>query len=299
VSTAASKKTAKRYYITFARKLTQVLSFIIIFGGALGYSATFLVLPIRVGLSNPYVIISDAWMLMEIMLGMAIVPLVAIASIALFTLILGRATCGWVCPFGLINDIVGALGKKKRLSPQTVISLWKFALFLAGLFIFIDISVYYNEVAGSSIKNYFGAFSGAPSTFLDPVTTMFSLMFWMSYHDKWPSDLNEWFNLPAELYWRLFLLAIIIVAILFIPRFYCKALCPLGAIMGLGSEFALLTLYVSKGRCDECKICERVCPMDVPILNFLDSGEIRHPQCILCLKCMEVCPTKAISLKLR
>ena len=292
-----TKRPARRYYITISRKITQILSFIIVFGGALGYAATVLVLPIRVGLSNPFVIVADAWMLMEIMFGMAMVPLVAIASIALFTLILGRATCGWICPFGLINDILGALGKKKKLSPQTTLGLWKFALSIAGLLLFIDVSIYYNEVVGSSIKNYFGAFGDAPTTFIDPVTTLFSLLFWMTYSNKWPKDITGWFNLPAELYWRLFFLAIVIIGMLLIPRFYCKALCPLGAIMGLGSEFALLSIHISKGKCIECKACERACPMDIPILSFIDKGEVRHPQCIMCLKCMEVCPAKAIWLK--
>ena len=289
-----------RYYsVTVLRKIVQILSLVIIFGGAIGYSATVLVLPIRTGLSNPYVITADAWMLMEVMLTMAMIPLIAIASISFFSLIIGRATCGWVCPFGLVNDVLGALGKRKKLSRGTSLALWKFALFIAGLLIFIDVSIYYNEVAGSSIKNYFGSFGDAPTTFIDPVTTIFSLLFWITYHGKWPKDLNGWFSLPLELYWRIFFLTIVIIGMLILPRFYCKTLCPLGAVMGLGSEFAFLHLYINRGKCTECKACDRVCPMDVPILNFLDVGDIRHPQCILCLKCIGICPTDALSLRFR
>lgn len=293
-----SKGIRGRYHITLARKFVQMISFIVIFGGIFGYAATAIVLPIRVGLSNPYVIVADAWMLMEVMLTRAVIPLLAIASIALFSLFLGRATCGWVCPFGLINDIIGAVGKRKRLHPSTVLSLWKFALFLAGLFIFIDVSIYYNEIIGKSIKGYFGSFGGAPSTFIDPVTTMFSLLFWMSYNDKWPSDVYGWFKLPAELYWRILIMVVVIIACYYFPRFYCKALCPLGAVMGLAAKYSILPIGINRGLCNECKSCERACPMNVPLLDFLDSGEVRHPQCILCLKCIEACPRNALALKL-
>ncbi|MCR8433441.1 MAG: 4Fe-4S binding protein [Crenarchaeota archaeon] len=293
----SKKRILERYCATIARKFTQILVFIVIFGGIFGFAATSIVLPIRVGLSNPYVIIADAWMLMEIMLTRAIVPLLALASIALFSLFIGRAACGWLCPFGLINDVIGAIGKRKKLSPNVVLSLWKFALFLAGLFIFIDVSIYYNEVINRSIKGYFGAFYGAPSTFIDPVTPMFSLLFWMTYNDKWPSNMSGWFSLPAEFYWRIFIMIAVIIACYYFPRLYCKALCPLGAVMGLASQYSLSFLSISKGLCNECKLCERVCPMDVPILDFLESGEIRHPQCILCLKCVEACPKRALTLK--
>lgn len=289
----------KGYRISILRHIAQILSFIAIFGGALGYAATFFVFPIRVGLSNPYVIVADAWILLEIMLTLGIIPLIAIASITLFALICGRAFCGWVCPFGFVNDVFGALGKKKRIHPKISYSLWKFALFIAGTLLLIDISIFYNEIVGSSIRNYFGDFGYAPSTFIDPVTTIFGLLFWYTYHDLWPKEFVDYFYLPAAFYWRMFFLIIVLIGMYYLPRFYCKALCPLGAIMGLGAQVSLLHIYIDKSLCDECKVCEYVCPMAVPILDFREVGRISSPQCILCLKCMESCPKKAIKVKFK
>lgn len=285
------------YKITILRKIVQIASFLIIFGGIFGYAATAIILPIKTGVSNPYLIVGDAWSVLELMLTAAMVPLIAIAVITLGSLLFGRAFCGWVCPFGLINDLLGWLGKRKRFHPQLSESAWKFALFIAGLLLFIDVSIFYNELMGTSIKGYFGPFGDAPTTFVDPASTLFGLIFWYFYHNKWPSELVKYFYLPAAFYWRMFFLIIVIIGMLYTPRFYCKTLCPLGAVMGLGGKYAFLHLYINRGKCTECKLCEYACPMDVPILSFLDSGDIRHPQCILCLKCMDVCPTKAIKIK--
>jgi len=292
-------KKYRGYRITIMRHIVQIISFIMIFGGIIGYAATAIVLPIRTGLSNPYLIVADAWSLLEIMLALCIVPLIVIASISLFSIIIGRTLCGWVCPFGFINDVVGALGRKRRVSPATSIGLWKFALFLAGIWIIIDVSIYYNEYVGNSIRGMFGEFGYAPSTFLDPVSTLFGLLFWYNYHNLWPKEYLDFFYMPKFFYWRVFFLVMVFLGMLYIQRFYCRTLCPLGAIMGLAGQYAFLHLSIDAALCDECKVCEYVCPMGVPILKYKEEGEIRSPLCIMCLKCLESCPKGAIRVRFR
>ena len=196
---ARRKHLGRLYTLDIIRTVVQILSFIAIFGGIMGYAATAIVLPIRTGISNPYLIVADAWEVLEVMLALAIVPLIAIASIALFSLFTGRALCGWVCPFGFINDVVGRLGRKKRISAKNSISLWKFALFIATLLLIIDVSIYYNELRGSSIRSSFSEFGYAPSTFIDPVSTLFGLIFWYTYHDLWPKEFIDIFYMPKFL----------------------------------------------------------------------------------------------------
>lgn len=289
----------RRYRITILRRITQIVSFVVIFGGTLGFAATAIVLPIRTGLSNPYLIVADAWILLEVMLALALVPLIAIASVSIFSLLIGRTLCGWVCPFGFINDCIGSIGKKKRVSPRTSMSLWKFALFLAFLWIFIDVSIFYNELRNTSIRSSFKEFGYAPSTFLDPVTTLFGLLFWYTYHDLWPKEFVDIFYMPKFFYWRIIFLVLVIIGMYYIPRFYCRTLCPLGAIMGLGGQYSLLHIFIDAARCDECKVCEYVCPMSVPILSFKDIGDVHSPLCIMCLKCVESCPRGALKVRFR
>ena len=78
---------------------------------------------------------------------------------------------------------------------------------------------------------------------------------------------------------------------MFISRFFCKLLCPLGAIYGLCNKISLYRLRVDDESCVHCGTCHAHCPMDVdPVL---------HPQsaeCIRCGKCAHICPQNAIKL---
>ncbi len=81
---------------------------------------------------------------------------------------------------------------------------------------------------------------------------------------------------------------------MFIPRFFCKLLCPSGAIYGLLNKVSLYHLNVDKEQCVRCGKCAKICPMDVDPTKTPNSCE-----CIRCGNCASQCPTKAISLGFR
>jgi polyferredoxin len=86
----------------------------------------------------------------------------------------------------------------------------------------------------------------------------------------------------------------------FYPRFYCKYLCPYAAMAALFSENSLLKLQIDDARCvgrKNCGICEKVCPMQIRILDESSSGFTGEGECILCLECLEKCPYNAIRFK--
>ena len=85
------------------------------------------------------------------------------------------------------------------------------------------------------------------------------------------------------------ILALTIVGCLVTERFFCKVLCPLGAIYGLCNKISFYRLSLQKSSCIHCKKCSVCCPMDIDPVKEQNSAE-----CIRCKKCCSVCPTSAL-----
>lgn len=93
---------------------------------------------------------------------------------------------------------------------------------------------------------------------------------------------------------KMVILVITLVGCLSICRFFCKVMCPLGAIYGLLNKVSLFHMDVNMGKCIHCGKCTHVCPMDVDPVKTPDSAE-----CIRCGKCVSACPKKALKLGIR
>jgi len=78
-------------------------------------------------------------------------------------------------------------------------------------------------------------------------------------------------------------------------RALCKLFCPIGAAMALTARLSRLRLRLKKDRCVECSKCDRVCPVQVPVMSS-KSNILHHPECVSCFECKSACPTRAIDL---
>jgi polyferredoxin len=80
-------------------------------------------------------------------------------------------------------------------------------------------------------------------------------------------------------------------------RAFCKYVCPVSVPLKLGSRFALLKVQGEGSKCCERRVCEKVCPMDIRIADYIARGErVLSSECILCQACLSVCPEQSLTL---
>ena len=203
-------------------------------------------------------------------------PYYVVGFLLLFGVTLGRFVCGFLCPFGLVQDLlhkikVPKLKINKKL--DKVLSYLKYVV----LVIFVII-------LPIAIVDEFGIGSPAFCKWICPSGTLFGGIPLVSTNEPLQNIIGFLFN------WKISLLVIFIISSTFIYRPFCKYLCPLGCLYGLFNRFSLYTMSVDKNKCINCKKCEKICKMNVEVLKNINS-----PECIRCGECKKACPKQCIS----
>ena len=190
---------------------------------------------------------------------------------------MGRFVCGWLCPFGLIQEWLHRIpGRKWR--PAHDQPLHK--RLQVSKYVILAIFVVLLPFSGRLLSGY-----GSPAfcTYICPSGTLMAGIPLMLAN----SDLRE---LASWLFgWKMLILVAVVVASIFISRPFCKYVCPLGAIYGFFNRISLYRVTVDPIRCNHCGICTRRCPMSVPV-----PEDANGPDCIRCGVCAAVCPQDAI-----
>ncbi len=197
-------------------------------------------------------------------------PSYILGILLLFGLLLGRLICGFLCPFGLIQELLYKIRTPKLRKNRftRVLSYFKYVL----LAIVIAIPVIYAGIP--SFCKYVcpaGTFGGAISLLSNPNNT-------------------DFFGMLGYLFtWKFCVLVVVVVASIFIYRFFCRFICPLGAIYSLFCKISLLGVKLDKDKCIDCGLCVQGCKMDIK--------HVGDHECIQCGECISVCPVQAISWK--
>ncbi|MBX6422888.1 4Fe-4S binding protein [Thermosulfurimonas sp. F29] len=197
-----------------------------------------------------------------------------LGSLLFYGLLLGRFVCGWICPFGFIQEMFYRLPLPKISLPRRarVLKWGLFFILVLGLPFLHKGATGYGEVWFCRIFCPAGTLeAGVPSLLLVPqLRALIGFIF----------------------YWKVLVLTLIVVGSVLHLRFFCKIFCPLGLIYGIFNKLSLFRLRWEEDSCIFCGICENVCPMELKIPGEINSGE-----CIRCLNCLSSCPTHSISLK--
>ena len=202
-------------------------------------------------------------------------PYYVFGIIMLYGLMFGRWICGFLCPFGLIQELFHKIPtpkiKKGRIT--RVLSFFKYVV-LAFFVILLPLAYAFRNFPLPGFCKY-----------ICPAGTLEGAMGLLS------NRVNEsYLRMLGPLFtWKFLLMVSILVACVFIFRFFCRFLCPLGALYGLFNRISLVGVKLDRGACTDCGLCVGKCKMDIK--------HVGDAECIQCGECMGVCPTKAISWK--
>ena len=198
----------------------------------------------------------------------------------LFGLFFGRLLCGFACPFGLLQDLLAKIPVRKRKVPEKIdrpARRLKYVLLAAVLVLPAVVSA----AKGSAASPYFCKYFCPAGTLEGGLPLLLA-----------NADLRAMAG--ALFSWKLLVLILVVAGSVFLPRFFCRYLCPLGAFYSLFHRFSFCRMELDRQSCIGCGRCEEACPMAVRVTQELE----RSPECIRCGRCKEVCPTGAISRKI-
>ena len=192
-------------------------------------------------------------------------PYYILGFIGLVGVASGRFICGFLCPFGFFQELLYKI-RTHKIKLHKIFSYLKYLVLVgvAVVVVYITEETWFCKICPAGTLE-----GGIPQLILDaPLRALVGWLFYMKYT---------------------ILLLIVTFAIL-IKRPFCRALCPLGAMLGLLNKVTQLQLKVDKEKCNECGICYKICPMEIKIYE-----SPRHFDCIKCFSCKSACPQNAIT----
>ena len=202
-------------------------------------------------------------------------PSYVLGILLLYGLTFGRTICGYLCPLGLLQDLLHKIPtvKIRKNFVTRILSYLKYVI----LAVFVVIVPFWYSLQSYPVPAFCkyicpeGTFGGAIGLLSNPVN-----------FDK--------YSMLGVLFTRKFLILLVITGLcVLIYRAFCRFLCPLGAIYGLFAKICVIGVKVDAPKCTDCGRCVRECPMDI--------RRVGDHECIHCGNCMDKCPTKAISFK--
>ncbi len=195
----------------------------------------------------------------------------AIGFVLLIGLLIGRAVCGYLCPFGLMQELIFKLPTPKFKLPRGAVRIKFFILLVFVL------------IMPATVTDFAGI--GAPTfcEYICPVGTLEAGLPLIATRPEFRSVLGNLFAL------KMIVLSIVLIGCATVERFFCRVMCPLGAIYGLLNRISFYRLNVDKKKCVACGRCARACPMAIDPSACPNSIE-----CVRCQKCSIECPSKAL-----
>lgn len=188
--------------------------------------------------------------------------MVVFAAVLIMTLIFSRGFCGWVCPFGSLQEWLGILGRKLFGKQYNPTGPWEKRLRYLK-YVVLAVIVGFTWYLGTLVFRPY-----------DPFLAFFHLGKGVD-----------------EMPWAYAALGAVVLGSLRYERFFCKYACPMGAVIGLAGKVSLTKIVRDEQDCKECNVCQKKCWAHV---DFLSTKVINDADCNHCLDCLENCPKPAV-----
>lgn len=219
------------------------------------------------------------------------------------TLLFGRYVCGWACPLGALLQFFSFLFKKMKwhvpkLAGKRLLAL-KYAVLVvvlvAGLFA-LDLSGYLDPLSFVH-RSFITVVLPALAMAGDAAASLLQGRGWFALGDTLSGALQ---TLAVNKTFRQgFIIGLILLAVILLnlyrERFWCRYLCPAGALLALLARWNLVKVRIDEKKCTQCGACTLHCQTQAaPFPN----GEWRPSECVYCYSCASVCPTAAVAFPL-
>ena len=233
--------------------------------------------------------------------------------VAIGAVLLGRFWCGWVCPFGLYMDLMTRLRKllkikHRKFSPSFNEKFHQLSYVILALIVILSV-IFASEaiagtqlVPGAELGGFVYTYYSAPFCQVCPMKPLCILLQVGTgvMQPDWVFDYTtgEFWQLGQYITsLNLAILALVTVSAFFFRRSWCR-ICPLGGLIALFNRFppfkwiSGVRLEKAEEKCTKCGVCKRVCPTQVDEVYEAKGGDVVTSQCLLCLRCVEMCPEK-------
>ncbi len=185
--------------------------------------------------------------------------------------LVGRIPCGWLCPFGLVQELVHKIPSPKLRIPRVLTYL---RYIITVLFVFALPLLLVDE---------FGYGQTWFCKWICPDGTLIAGIPLAALNAGIRAQLAFMFK------WKMGVLVLFLIWMVFSMRPFCRTACPLGAIFGLFNKASVFRMTIDEGTCTSCGKCARSCPLDIEVYKRPNS-----PDCIRCLKCVDSCAMGSI-----
>jgi ferredoxin-type protein NapH len=193
-------------------------------------------------------------------------------------LFFNRGWCGWACWTAAILDLLPFPKSPGRLTKKYGNIRYIHFAFSVLAIVILCFGFHYTLKSINGVVNL-RHLSGMP---------------YKEYSSMWHIPELWWFVVGNIIY---FGLGIILAFTLKDNRAFCKYVCPITVFLKLGARFSLVKIKGDKGKCNECGLCNKSCPMDIMITNYILKGKrVTSTECIICETCVNTCPKQALKL---
>ncbi|CUU04734.1 ferredoxin-type protein NapH [Candidatus Thermokryptus mobilis] len=226
--------------------------------------------------------------------GFTSVLFISLVPVLLLYLVFGRSFCGWICPLDWIFETIDSLKRTRRIRGK--IKVKNYALTDGGL----------------SEKEKYGYLAFGVAILI----LIFDYLFQVPLFSRYFSHLTNIFRFTVSssyMSFNIFLFSFGVLTSLvfvefFMPRVWCRYICPVGIVYGIFNKFSLIKLKFAKVEdCSFCHLCVEKCYMGVDLIGKIErlkNGEdskviLRAVECIYCGECIRACPNSIIKIVLK